>query len=243
MDDGPATQDESLAMASVAVEDGIHTILATPHTLNGVYLNPAGEILSRVAELQRTLSENKIGLRLYPGADIHLCAHMLDLIERGEAITINNAGKYILLELPSQAIPVGVKDEIFALKLNGITPIITHPERNAVIQHDPNTLYELVSMGALGQVTAMSLTGGFGTMALGSSEIMLRHRLVHIIASDAHSAENRPPVLSAAVEYAEEVLGSHEEAARMVNDIPGAILKGDIPDIPEPIPLTHRIRP
>lgn len=228
-------------MARIAVEEGIHTILATPHTLNGVYLNPADEIIDRVAELQNTLSEKKINLRLYPGADIHLCPHMLDLIESGEAITINNAGRFILLELPSQAIPGGLKDEIFELKLNGITPIITHPERNAVIQHNPNILFELISMGALSQVTAMSVTGGFGTMALDSSEIMLKHRLVHIIATDAHSAESRPPILSKAVESAEEILGTHEEAAQMVNDIPGAIIKGDMPDIPEPIPVKHRI--
>ena len=129
VDDGPTSQDESLAMARRAVEDGVHTILATPHTLNGIYINPVTAVTSRVAALKETLSKNHIKLQLYAGADVHVCPHMLGMIERGEAGTIKDARKYILLEFPSQTIPQGIKNEIFSLKLNGITPIISHPER------------------------------------------------------------------------------------------------------------------
>jgi protein-tyrosine phosphatase len=87
---------------------------------------------------------------------------MPELIESGDAGTINGAGKYILLEFPSQVVPPGVKNEIFSLRLNEITPIITHPERNPIIQKDIDILYEFVHMGALIQVTAMSITGDWG---------------------------------------------------------------------------------
>ena len=234
MDDGAESQDESLAMARTAVKDGIHTIMATPHTLNGMYINPAREVTSRVADLQETLSRNHIKLKLYAGADVHLCPHMLELIESGDAGTINNARKYILLEFPPQTIPPGVKQEIFSLKLNGITPIISHSERNAIIQHDLGVMYELVSMGALCQVTAMSITGDFGGMVMHCAERLLKHRLVHVIASDAHSSNSRPPVLSQAVEAAAETMGSYEDAERMVTDVPASILSGDMPEIPEP---------
>jgi len=236
VDDGAESQDESLAMARTAVKDGIHTIMATPHTLNGMYINPAREVTSRVADLQETLSRNHIKLKLYVGADVHLCPHMLELIESGDAGTINNARKYILLEFPPQTIPPGVKEEIFSLKLNGITPIISHSERNAIIQHDLGVMYELVSMGALSQVTAMSITGDFGGMVMQCAERLLKHRLVHVIASDAHSAERRPPVLSQAVEAASETMGSYEDAERMVTNVPASILSGDMPEVPEPIP-------
>ena len=222
-------------MARRAVEDGIHTIVATPHTLNGIYLNPAKKIISKVAALQKILSINHIQIELRAASDVHLCPHMLELVVSGDALTINDAKKYILLELPSQAIPKGVKDEIFALKLNGITPIITHPERNAIIQHDSQILYDLVSMGALSQITAMSITGDFGAFVKRAAEVMLKKRLVHIIASDAHGSNNRPPVLSRAVEQAAEILGSYEEAMRMVTEVPAAILSGAMPDFPEPM--------
>jgi len=234
VDDGSQSLDESLSMARSAVEDSIHTVVATPHTLDGIYLNPVQEVSSRVTELQDVLSTNHINLQLCVGADVHLCPRMIERIASGDAGTINNAGKYILLELPSQTVPAGVKDEIFSLKVNGITPIITHPERNSIIQHDMNILYELVSMGALSQVTAMSITGDFGGMVMQCAEMMLKYRLVHVIASDAHSYDKRPPVLSPAVEAAAEIMGSYEDAEHMVTEVPAAILSGDMPEIPEP---------
>ncbi len=236
VDDGPESQDESLSMARKAVEDGIYAIVATPHTLNGIYINPIKEVTLRVAALQEALSKNHIKLQIYAGADVHLCPHMLEHIESGDAGTVNNAGKHIILEFPSQIVPPGVKDEIFSLKLNGITPIISHPERNSAIQHDTDILYELIRMGALSQVTAMSITGDFGEMALQCSERLLKHRLVHIIASDAHSSDSRPPILSKAVEAAAEIMGNYEEAEHMVTEVPATILSGDIIEIPEPLP-------
>ena len=188
--------------------------MATPHTLNGIYINPAKEVTSKVASLQETLSKNYIELKLYAGADVHLCPHML--------------------ELPSQVVPPGVKNEIFSLKLNEIIPIITHPERNQIIQKDIDILYEFVHMGALIQVTAMNITGDFGGMVMQCAERPLRHRLVHIIASDAHSSDSRPPVLSQAVEAAAEILGNYDDAERMVKEVPALILSEDMPEIPEP---------
>jgi len=221
-------------MARRATEDGIHTIVATPHTLNGIYVNPVDEVIARVSDLEKHLLKDRIQLKLYAGADVHLCPHMLELIEKGEAVTINNGMKYLLLEFPSQTIPRGVEDEVFSLKLNGITPIITHPERNTVIQHDLNILQEFVRIGAMSQIVGMSITGDFGGAAQACAERLLVHRLAHVIASDAHSGERRPPVLSRAVEAAAEIMGSYEDAERMVTEIPSAILSGDVPELPEP---------
>jgi protein-tyrosine phosphatase len=226
--------EESLSMARKAFEDGIRTIVATPHTLDGLYTNSLKVVSMGVAGLQDALASEKIDLRVCVGADVHLCPRITERIEKGDATTINNAGKYLLLELPSQTIPAGVKDEIFSLRLNGITPIITHPERHPVIQRDMNALHELISLGALGQVTAMSLTGDFGGMVMACAEVMLAHRLVHLIASDAHSPDHRPPVLSPAVEAAAEILGSNEEAERMVTGGPALILAGDPFEGPPP---------
>lgn len=234
VDDGSKSLEESLSMAKKAVEDSIHTIVATPHTLDGIYLNPVQKVSSRVTDLEDVLSKNHIDLRLCAGADVHLCPRMMERVASGDAGTIDNAGKYLLLELPSQTVPPGVKDEIFNLKVNGITPIITHPERNPIIQHDMNILFELVSMGALCQVTAMSITGDFGGMVMKCAEMLLKNRLVHVIASDAHSFDSRPPVLSPAVDAASGIMGSYEDAERMVTEVPAAILAGDMPEIPEP---------
>ena len=224
-------------MSRIALEDGIHTILATPHTLNGVYVNPIHEVIERATALQNALSKNQLDLKICVGADVHLCLNMMKRVETGEAGTINNAFRYILLEFPSQSVPLGVKDEIFSLKLNGITPIISHPERNPIIQHDLNTVYELVRMGALCQITAMSITGEFGEIAEDCAGTLLRNRLVHVIASDAHSSRQRPPILSHAVETAAQILESYEEAEHMVTEVPSVILSGGVVEVPEPMPI------
>jgi protein-tyrosine phosphatase len=91
----------------------------------------------------------------------------------------------------------------------------------------------MIQRGCLGQVTAMSLTGGFGSGVKQAAERLLKNRLVHIIASDGHSVTRRPPVLSLAVREAEKIVG-REEAQRMVTDYPQAILEGKKPSVPEP---------
>lgn len=226
IDDGASDIQESLGMAHLALGDGVDTVVATPHTLDGMYLNTRDQICRSVESLRNELSRQKMTLRICPGADVHLCPGLLQKIEDGEALTLNDTGRYMLLELPPQTIPAGVKDEVFALKLNGITPIITHPERHPVIQRDLHVLYELISAGALGQVTAMSITGDFGLPIMACTRAMLELRLIHVIASDGHSPKIRPPLLSRALDAAEEILGSAEEAEQMVTHTPAAILSG-----------------
>ena len=226
IDDGAKSLKESLIMARQAVEDGIKTLVATPHTLNGTYENPTSLVRSKVAELQVSLRKEGIPMTLCPGADVHFCAGLVEHIRAGHAATINDGWKYILLEIPHQTIPARMKDEIFALKLNGITPVISHPERHPMIQYDMDILTELIELGALCQITAMSITGEFGEMAKDCAERLLKKRLVHVIASDAHSPEDRPPLLTGAVEAAAGILGNYDEACRMVTDTPAAILAG-----------------
>jgi protein-tyrosine phosphatase len=233
MDDGSPSLDESLSMAKKAVEDGIHAVVATPHTLNGIYNNHRRDILLQISTFKEALAKHAIDLKLFPGADVHISPGMVELIESGMACTINDAKKYILLEFPSQTIPNGVKDELFYLKLHGITPIITHPERHPFIQKDRDILAEFIRIGALIQVTATSIMGTFGERVRHCVEMLLRHRLVHIIASDAHSAIRRPPILSHAVKRAAEILDNYEEAEQMVSKIPFAIITGKSVEIPE----------
>ena len=125
---------------------------------------------------------------------------------------------------------------LFRLIAHGMIPMITHPERNPEVGRKPARYYEMVRMGCLGQVTAMSLTGGFGPEVKRLAEELLIHRLVHLIASDAHSIDTRPPLLTPAVRAASKRVGK-EEAGRMVTEYPQAILEGKKPNIPQPVPF------
>jgi protein-tyrosine phosphatase len=269
MDDGPETLEESLEMCRIGYGDGIRTVVATPHMLNGVYQNSRTAILSRVKELNAALVRLGLGnsgcglespnselnfpltsdlrpltsdlnsvpssvLRILPGADVHLSGEILQQLKEGKLMTLGDGKKYILIEFPYQGIPYLAEKVLFQFVAQGIIPIITHPERNPEVGRRPVRYFEMVRTGCLGQVTAMSLTGGFGPEVKQLAEKLLLHRLVHVIASDAHSIEGRPPILTPAVKAASKLVGE-EEARRMVTEYPGAILDGRDPAVPPPI--------
>ena len=255
-DDGAETLEESIRMCRISSQDGVRTIVATPHILPGIYENDRSTILSQVAELNSALKKLNFQrspfrvknldsmpqlpddliteLRILAGADVHFSSDLLERLERKEVVTVNDQGRYLMVEFESQGIPYMAEEALFQMLTKGIVPIISHPERNMEIAQRPQRYYEMIRMGCLGQVTAMSLTGEFGPEIKRSAEKLLAKRLIHIIASDAHSPDRRPPILSAGVKAAEKIVGK-EEARKMVTEYPKAVIEGRRPDVPEPL--------
>ncbi len=274
-DDGAETLEESIQMCRIGYQDGVRTIVATPHILPGIYENDRSTILSGVVELNDALAKFGVQssefrgkgfhasthpridasdafrisnndpmtqlpndsiteLRILAGADVHFSSDLLERLERKEVVTVNDQGRYLMIEFAFQGIPYQAEEALFRLVSNGIIPIISHPERNMEIVQRPQRYYEMVRMGCLGQVTAMSLTGEFGSEIKRSAEKLFAKRLIHIIASDAHSAGRRPPILSAGVKAAEKIVGK-EEARKMVTEYPKAVIEGRRPNVLEPL--------
>ena len=262
LDDGAESLEESIEMSRISYQDGVRTIVATPHILPGVYSNDRRTILAKTQELNEaiakcglgnaefgmqtpeanpdSLSSNDSALRtphsafqILPGADVHFSANLPQLCENGEIVTVNDGGRFLMVEFDFMNLPYQGEEVLFRLVARGIIPVITHPERNAEIVRTPKRYYEMIQMGCLGQVTAMSLTGEFGSEVRRVAEQLLTHRLVHFIASDTHSVHRRPPLLSPAVREAEKKVGK-EEAQKMVTEYPRALLEGRRPDVLPP---------
>src|SRR5439155_20368625 len=140
-------------------------------------------------------------------------------------MTLGDGGRYLLLELPYQQIPMQVDDTIFQLRLLGITPLMAHPERVAYYLENIERVAASVRIGALTQVTASSLTGKFGDKPRDFARELLRRNLIHVLASDAHDVRYRPPVLSEVVPVVAAEVGEGA-ARRMVDVTPRAILDG-----------------
>lgn len=235
VDDGSSGIDESLAMARQAVSDGIHTIIATPHALGGTASNPYEKIKKDVVKLQKRLEYENIPVLLCPGSEVYACPDMAERILNNETAFLCENRRYILIEFPLRFIPGRFQDELYRLRIKGVTPVIAHPERNPDIFHEKKILYELISMECLIQVNSTSITGGFGEDVMTCSHELLELRLAHIIASDAHSADKRPPVLSHAVKIAENILKDHAETIAMVDSRPKRILAGQRLEVPDTI--------
>ena len=241
LDDGPPDPDESLEMCRLCWEDGVRTVVATPHIVREVYENDRASILQAAAGFQALLRERQIPLRVLPGADVRLEHDTPERLERGELCTINDGRRYLLIELPDVLSEQGFARSLAALRKKGVIPIVSHPERIPLFQENPEAMYTLVYSGVPLQVTAHSLTGGFGKPIRALTERMLDRRLVHLIASDAHSAKTRPPGLRAALDRAIQIVGE-AEARKLVEGNPGRILEGKPLDLPTPTPWKKQRR-
>jgi protein-tyrosine phosphatase len=231
-DDGAADRAEAERMIEVAREDGISKIVLTPHVFQMTKHGNDGSCLK--ARIQAFLEQSKsCWIDFFPGAEVYVHPDMIAHIKDFD-LTINGSN-YVFIEFPAQHLPGGATNLVYQMMLDGLIPIISHPERNAVFARSPEILYELIRQGAIGQVTSQSITGGFGTHVRKAAESFLRHGLVHLIASDAHNAEARPPRLSEAVKMAAKFVGT-ARAEAMVTTVPAAILENEqIPDLGESV--------
>jgi protein-tyrosine phosphatase len=234
MDDGASLLEETLDMARTASKNNIDTIVATPHTLNGFFVNKWENVISLTSTVQKAFDAEDIPITLYPAMEAQVCPELFDALKKGQAATINDNSRYLLLEFPPFSMPPGSRDFIYKLRLQGITPVIAHPERHLILQNDLKQLYDLVQQGALCQLTALSIIGSLGSVVQKSSEQMIKTGLAHVIATDAHSNDQRIKVLGPAVDIAADILQDYSRAEKMVTDTPAAIIKGEDLDLPEP---------
>jgi protein-tyrosine phosphatase len=224
IDDGAADAQESLSMAKAAAEDGISHIVATPHIRET--LHPPALLRKYVEKLNQVMKKWQVPVEILYGADVYALLAPKEML----GYTINDS-KYILIEFPYTHIPAHAPDILFNLKLQGLIPIITHPERNPTVIQNPEKLFSLLTGDVYVQVTADSLLGNFGQQIRECTFYLLKKGAVHFIASDAHSAKTRGPVLYEAVKTARKIVGK-DNARILVEDNPLAVISG------KPIDLT-----
>ena len=241
IDDGTFDAREALTMARMAMDDGVGTIIATPHQRGSFARNHGGEIRTRVAAFQQLLEQEYLALRILPGGETRIEpgdaeAEIVAAVRSGELLTLGNQGRYFLMDLPED-VYVPLDRLVVGLKALGITAILAHPERNRGIVSRPETLFPLVEAGCLLQVTAAGVLGEFGQVVQEFAERLIRQGLVHLIASDAHHVHYRPPLLAAAIGRVAQLVGgaatatlSQRNAASIIAGHPGASLP--------PLPVT-----
>ncbi|GAA4707909.1 tyrosine-protein phosphatase [Brevibacillus fulvus] len=238
IDDGAKSMEEALEMARIAWLDGITDMFVTPHSHDGLFVNHTELITAKLEQLQALLRLKKIPLRLHIGAEIHIHSDLLTNLRTGELPTLGNQQKYVLLELPSLQLPRFTDQLLAALLEHGITPIIAHPERLVVIAEQPQWLANWIERGAIAQVTADSLLGKQGKRVQRAAETLIRQRLVHLLASDAHHADRRTPRLSHAFARLHQLVSEAEVQTYLHNG--EAIVNGQPCRVVEPAVSSRR---
>jgi len=223
IDDGARSLDEALKMAAIAAADGITQMVCTPHMFNGYSRNPEpSEVEESVDKFQRAIGSE--GIKVLPGNEVRFSRDIVKQASSRQVKTLNGKN-YMLVEFPTESVPKGAASIFRQLLLEGLNPILVHPERNLAIQRKPSIVADLVAGGVFIQVTAMSVSGQFGAAAKMCADSLLNHNCVHFLATDTHRPEKRAPILSRGRDAAAAVIGT-DAARRLVHDNPLAVVTG-----------------
>jgi len=231
LDDGPTDMTQAVSLCKALAEDGITTVVATPHQL-GRYdrLNSANVVKETIGELKAVLAAAKVPLEILPGGDVRIDERLPKLLDAGEIGSLAGAGRHLLLELPHELL-VDPVPTIAMLRERGLQTIMTHPERHRYLAGGERLLRSWVDEGAVIQLTAGSLLGDFGQRAYDQSWQIVQSGLASLIATDAHDEWNRPPRMSEALAALTRKVGA-EVVHGLCIDNPLHVLRGEGLELP-----------
>jgi protein-tyrosine phosphatase len=244
IDDGARSLEEAVAMCRAAAADGCAGMVATPHQRRAGWWNCDR---AHLAELRQTLAAAVAlelpGFQVLGGAEIRVDGQLFAEVEAlaaaaepeaGTGVTPLAGSRYLLLEFAGGEAPDAAADLVHELAVAGWRPVLAHPEHIPWMAGSLGAVERLVSLGALCQVTAMSVTGDFGRRAQAEAGRLLDAGLVHFVASDAHDLKRRPPGLSRA-RRAIAARWGEELAARLCQENPRAVVEDrPLPVAPHP---------
>lgn len=198
IDDGSKDIDYSIKMLKIAEDDGIEKIVATPHFYRGYYENKYEDVCKYIEDLKKKIVETGINIAIFPGQEVFLDNHTLELYKNGVINGLNDS-KYTLVEFPMETMPKQALDMLYELKIAGAVPIIAHPERYLYFIKKPSLINQFIEEKHLFQLNSGSIKGLFGKEVQKLSEILIQHNLCDFIASDAHSTGGRSPKIEEAI--------------------------------------------
>jgi protein-tyrosine phosphatase len=207
LDDGAKNMEETLGMVRQLHEAGFKTLIATPHVLEGKDFLPSAEILATTEQVRKRVAEAGIPVEILPGAENYIFPDMAKWAREGQLLTLGHTEKCILVELPMFEIPLYTDQVFFELQVNGLTPVLAHPERNRGLVEESKRLLEWARKGVLFQLDLTSLSGRYGPQARRLAELMLHSDLIHFIGSDAHRVSQSESTYHEALRSVWELVG------------------------------------
>jgi protein-tyrosine phosphatase len=207
LDDGSQSIEETLGIVGQLFEAGFETIFATPHVMEGTDALQPEEILTATEHVRRAVTEAGIPVEILPGAENYIFPDMAKWVREGSLLTLGNTGKYILVELPMMEIPHYTDQVFFELQVEGLTPVLAHPERYRGLFQKPERLVEWANRGILFQIDLRSLSGRYGPQPKELAEIMLSSSLIHFVGSDAHRVSRSKTHLHESLQTVRQLVG------------------------------------
>lgn len=227
VDDGSRDLRQSLGMLDQARSVGIKQLIATPHATELMNHEVSQQFLDHFNTLQQAVRKSGLDVEVYLGSELFFTERIYDWLDYPWA-TLNNNKKYILFEIPLYDLPDRVGDFIFQSRLQGLTPILAHPERYIYLHDKLDTLFSWYRQGCLMQMNGGSLIGQFGDTIAELTKTLLKAGLYNLAGSDAHNEEYRNyHVLRKAFDVTGEII-SQEKARELFIDNTDKALHGQL---------------
>lgn len=199
IDDGAKEMAVTMNMLQIAVKDGIKKIAATPHFYTGYYENTYEDVYKLVKKINGIAKKKEIDIDVIPGQEVFLDKHTLEFYKQGVIRGIGET-KYMLIELPMESMPKDALNIIYELRIEGVIPIVAHPERYDYIIEKPSRINDFIEEGCFFQINSGSISGIFGKRIQNTSRIFIQYGVCNFIASDAHSTGMRSPKMKETLE-------------------------------------------
>jgi protein-tyrosine phosphatase len=226
IDDGAKSLEEAVQIIKQGKEIGITAICTTPHLSLNFRDDRTEKIMENFLNLQERITQEKIDIQLHLGSEIDLRGDFSKL-KRLPFFFINQTQKYLFVELPLGEFPSFSERILFSLLIEGLSPILAHPERSLSKEGDFERIEKLKDSGILIQLNAGSLLGDFGKMIQRGAKRLLEENLVDFISSDAHDLNRRPiTVMAEAFKKVKNDLGE-EKGLKLFEKNPQKILQAD----------------
>lgn len=212
VDDGPKTEEASLALLQASYDQGVRTIISTSHRRKGLFETPESKIqanFQRVKELAKQVAPD---LDIRYGAEIYHTESILDKLEQHIFPTLADS-RFVLIEFSSATPYRDMHKALNKVLMLGLTPVIAHIERYNALENEAKKVRELINMGCLTQVNAShvlkpKLFGDASKKFKKRTQFFLSQDLVHFVASDMHSTDKRPSYMRMAYQVIEAQYGS-----------------------------------
>lgn len=203
IDDGSPDLETSVAMAEIAVNDGITTIFATPHGLTDDF---SALVEHRDASLERlrvALAERNVPITVVPGLECFVSDKIFEKVVAVPGAAMGGKpgadGRLaMLMEMPPDMDMKFLQELLFRAQVKNIRLILAHPERYSGFMSHVDSLMELMDLGLLLQFNVQSIDIPWWNFSfLGAIRKIMRHAPDNVmLGSDAHDTKMRPPVLS-----------------------------------------------
>jgi protein-tyrosine phosphatase len=226
LDDGPSSRDETLALCRALVDDGIRTVVATPHQLGRFETRTSvTAVREAVARLAGELQDAGLDLTVLPGAEVRLDERIGAFLAGDRILTVADRKRALLLELPGDTF-IDIEPLVVELVALDVVPVLAHPERNRPLLAHSQALQRWRACGAGLQVTAASLTGDLGSREEQAAWTLIEQGWVDVIGSDAHDYQDSPPRMTAAFETLAAGLG-RDWAQLLCVENPSHLVRGE----------------